>query len=148
MLGVALTTAALVIVLSVFNGLGDLLKTLNNSFDPEIKVVAAQGKSFEVTNEMTEKISTIPGVKFITEVIEDYAYARYRKSDQVITIKGVSDNFIQQKRIPEENILEGDLKLRDGDVNYAILGKGVQYTLSVAVNDPLFPPENKPEDRT
>ena len=141
MLGVALTTAALIIVLSVFNGLGDLLKTLNSSFDPEIKIVASEGKSFEVTEEMKEKISTVPGVKFITEVIEDYAYARYRKADQVITIKGVSDNFILQKRIPEANIREGELKLRDNNVNYAIIGMGVQSTLSIAVNDPLFPLE-------
>jgi lipoprotein-releasing system permease protein len=141
MVGVALTTAALVIVLSVFNGLGDLLKTLNNSFDPEIKIVASKGKSFQYTPELKETIEKIDGVSLVTEVIEDYAYLRYRKADQVVTIKGVSDNFLEQKRIPEGNIVEGTLRLRDGDVNYAIIGRGVQMTLSIAVNDPLFPLE-------
>src|SRR5687767_1758178 len=108
MAGVALTTAALVIVLSVFNGLGELLQTLNNSFDPEIKIVATKGKSFPVSTELLKSISDTEGVDIVTEVIEDYAIARYRKANQVVTIKGVSDNFIQQKRIPEENIVEGD----------------------------------------
>jgi lipoprotein-releasing system permease protein len=141
MAGVALTTAALVIVLSVFNGLADLLQTINNSFDPEIKIQATRGKSFEVSPELISKIKAVDGVEIVTEVIEDYAYLRYRKANQVVTIKGVGDNFIDQNRIPPENIVEGELKLRDGDINYAIVGKGIQYTLSIAVNDPMFPLE-------
>jgi lipoprotein-releasing system permease protein len=136
--GVAFSTAALIIVLSVFNGLEDLLRSLNNSFDPEIKIQAAQGKSFEATSTLLQKIRTVEGVDIITEVIEDYAYVRYRDANQVVTIKGVSDNFIQQKRIPQENIVEGELRLKQGDINYAIVGRGVQYTLSIAVNDPMF----------
>ncbi|MBT1705446.1 FtsX-like permease family protein [Fulvivirgaceae bacterium PWU20] len=139
MVGVAFITAALVIVLSVFNGLEDLLRTLNNSFDPQIKIQAVKGKSFEVTPELLNKIKSLKGVEIVTEVIEDYAYVRYRDANQVVTIKGVSDNFIEQKRIPQENIVEGDLKLRENGVNYAILGIGVRYTLSVAVSDAMFP---------
>ena len=137
--GVAFITAALIIVLSVFNGLESLLSSLNNSFDPEIKIVARQGKSFEVSNSLIEKIKAVPGVDIVTEVIEDYAYVRYRDENQVITLKGVGENFIQQNRIPKENIVEGELKLYDGGVPYAIVGRGVQYTLSIAVNEPLFP---------
>jgi lipoprotein-releasing system permease protein len=149
MAGVALTTAALIIVLSVFNGLGELLQTLNNSFDPEIRIVASKGKSFQLTGELLKRVKSVKGVAIVTEVIEDYAYVRYRKANQVVTIKGVSDNFIEQNRIPEENIVEGKVKLRDGETNYAIVGKGIQYTLSIAVNDPLFPlemfyPKNMP----
>lgn len=139
MVGVAFITAALVIVLSVFNGLEDLLHSLNNSFDPEIKIEATQGKSFEVTESLLQQVKQVEGVAFVTEVIEDYAYVRYRDANQVITLKGVSDNFIDQNRIPRENLIEGDLRLRKGDVNYAIIGRGVQYTLSVATGDNMFP---------
>jgi lipoprotein-releasing system permease protein len=141
MAGVALTTAALVIVLSVFNGLEDLLQSLNNSFDPQIKIQASQGKSFVSSPELIKRIKAVEGVDIVTEVIEDYAYLRYRKANQVVTIKGVSDNFIQQNRIPKENIVEGDLRLRQNGINYAIIGRGVQYTLSISVNDPMFPLE-------
>ena len=141
MIGVAFITAALVIVLSVFNGLEDLLHSLNNSFDPEIKIEASKGKSFEVTPEILQTIKSTDGVAFVTEVIEDYAYVRYRteNNNQVITLKGVSDNFIEQNRIPAENLIEGDLALKKDGVSYAIVGRGVQYALSIAVGDNMFP---------
>jgi lipoprotein-releasing system permease protein len=137
--GVAFITAALIIVLSVFNGLESLLSSLNNSFDPQIKIVAREGKSFVVDKALLARIATVPGVDIVTEVIEDFAYVRYRDANQVITLKGVGENFIQQNRIPKENIVEGDLKLHEAGIPYAIVGRGVQYTLSIAVNEPLFP---------
>lgn len=137
--GIAFSTAALIIVLSIFNGLEELLRSLNDSFDPEIKIEAARGKSFESSPALLEKVRSIAGVQVVTEVIEDYAYLRYRDANQVVIVKGVSDSFLEQHRIPEENIVEGELKLKDGPVNYAILGRGIQYALSVAINDPLYP---------
>lgn len=138
MLGMAISTAALIIVLSVFNGLEDLLRSLNNSFDPEIKIEASEGKSFILTDDLLQKIKKIQGVKVVTETIEDYAYARYRDANQVITIKGVSDNFIEQKRIPNENIVEGKLRLKDGKVPYAIVGMGIRNSLSISTGDKMF----------
>lgn len=137
--GIAFSTAALIIVLSIFNGLEDLLRSLNNSFDPEIKIEASEGKSFESSPELLDKIKSIDGVDVVTEVIEDYAYLRYRDANQVVIIKGVSDSFLEQNRIPEENLVEGELKLKDGPINYAIIGRGIQYSLSIATSDPLYP---------
>src|SRR5882672_2373838 len=71
MVGVAFSTAALVIVLSVFNGFEGLLRSLNNSFDPEIKIEARKGKSFAVTEKFLRDLEGIPGVQIVTEVIED-----------------------------------------------------------------------------
>lgn len=137
--GVAFITAALIIVLSIFNGLESLLSSLNSSFDPEIKIVAHHGKSFESTKALLDKVKAVDGVDIVTEVIEDYAYVRYRDANQVITLKGVGENFIEQNRIPKENMVEGDLKLHEAGIPYAIVGRGIQYTLSIAVNEPLFP---------
>jgi lipoprotein-releasing system permease protein len=136
---VTIITAAIIIVLSIFNGLEDLLHTLNNSFDPEIKIEATLGKSFVSSPDLIKKIKSIRGVEVITEVIEDYAYVRYRDANQVITLKGVSDNFIEQNRIPKENIVEGELKIRDGEVNYALVGRGIKYALSIAPEEDLYP---------
>lgn len=137
LVGVAFSTAALIIVLSVFNGLEDLLRSLNDSFDPEIKVEAAEGKSFLLEDETLKKIQNINGVEIVTEVIEDYAYVRYRDANQVVTLKGVSDNFLDQHRI-DKKIVDGKLQLKDGDINYAIIGRGVQYALSVAIGDEQY----------
>jgi lipoprotein-releasing system permease protein len=137
--GIAFCTAALIIVLSVFNGLEELLRSLNNSFDPEIKIEAAQGKAFESSPELVSRVESVEGVDVVTEVIEDYALLRYRDANQVVIVKGVSDSFIEQKRIPEENIVEGELKLKDGPINYAIVGRDIWYALSIATSDPLYP---------
>jgi lipoprotein-releasing system permease protein len=139
MIGVAFSTAALIIVLSVFNGLEGLLRSLNNSFDPEIKIEAVVGKSFIVTPVLKKTISNVAGVKLITEVIEDYAYVRYRDANQVVTIKGVSDNFIEQARIPKENIVDGKLQLKEKNVAYALIGRGIGNALSIDVRDRIMP---------
>ncbi|MEO7987890.1 MAG: FtsX-like permease family protein [Chryseolinea sp.] len=136
---VTIITAAIIIVLSIFNGLEELLHTLNNSFDPEIKIEAVLGKSFLSSPQLINKIKGVKGVEIITEVIEDYAYVRYRDANQLITLKGVSDNFIDQNRIPKENIVEGELKLRKGDVNYALVGRGIKYALTIAIGEDLYP---------
>lgn len=137
MVGVAFSTAALIIVLSVFNGLEGLLRSLYVSFDPELKIEAAEGKSFEVNDELLSKLNAIEGVNVVTEVIEDYAYIRYRDADVIATIKGVSDNFIDQHRL-DDRIVQGEMKLKDNGIDYAILGRGIQYALSVAVDDEMY----------
>ncbi len=139
MIIVAICTAALIIVLSVFNGLRDLIGSLYNSFDPQIKIESVMGKSFEMTDDLMRSIEGVEGVAIITEVIEDYAYVKYRQADMVATIKGVSENFLDQDRFGEYTIVSGELKLKENGVNYAILGRGIQYALSVSPGNNLHP---------
>jgi lipoprotein-releasing system permease protein len=138
MIGVAFSTAALIIVLSVFNGLENLFRSLNTSFDPELKVETTLGKSFEFTPALKQKINSIKDIEIVTEVIEDYALVRYREADMVVTIKGMSDNFLEQHRL-DSHIVDGKLKLRENNINYAIVGRGVQYALSIAVESNIYP---------
>ena len=132
---VTIITAAIIVVLSIFNGLGDLIHSLNNSFDPEIKIVATKGKSFTVSQSLLKKIEAVPGVEVVTEVIEDYAYARYNNASRPVTIKGVSDNFVDQKRIPKESLVEGELQLKKNGVPRALIGYGVRNTLSISLEE-------------
>lgn len=138
MVGVAFSTAALIIVLSVFNGFGGLIRSLNNAFDPEIKIEVRKGKSFAVSKEFIKEIQEIPGVQIVTEVIEDYAYFRYRDADVIATMKGVSNNFIDQHRL-DGHVVDGQLKLKDSLGTYAIIGRGIQYALSVSVKESITP---------
>ncbi len=138
MIAVAVGTAALIIVLSVFNGLEDLIRSSYNTFDPELKVVPAQGKSFVLTDSLYSRLSAIGGVDIITEVIEDNALARYRDATMIVNLKGVSNNFIDQHRI-DRAMIHGELALQKENVNYAILGQGVQYMLSIAPADEFYP---------
>lgn len=138
MVGVAIATAALILVLSVFNGLEQLLRSLNTAFDPELKIEAVKGKSFELTPALRKKVESIKGVQFITEVIEDYAYIRCRDADMVVTIKGVSDNFLDHHRL-DNHISDGRLRLREKGINYAIVGSGVQFLLSIGIESNIYP---------
>ncbi len=138
MIMVSVCTAALNVVLSVFNGLEGLLRSLYSSFDPEIKIEIARGKSFEVTPDLINAVQSIDGVNIVTEVIEDYAYIRYRSANMVVTVKGVSDNFIDQKRL-EGSIVAGEMKLQSNAINYAIIGQGIQYALSIVPGNNLHP---------
>ncbi len=130
MIGVAVGTMALVIVLSVFNGLEDLIKGLYASFDAELKVEAAQGKSFQVDEDWLNGLREVPGVEVLTEVIEDNALLRYKDNQVVGRIKGVSDNFLDQGRFSKGHFI-GEMSLGTDAQPAAILGRGVGYFLTV-----------------
>jgi lipoprotein-releasing system permease protein len=136
MLGVAFATAALIIVLSVFNGLEVLLRSLYTSFDPELKIEVARGKTFTVTDAFLDSVRSVDGVLTVTEVIEDYAYVRYRDAAMVVTVKGVSETFLNQHRL-DDHLVEGELRLMRDSIPFAILGRGVRYTLSAEVEDDM-----------
>jgi lipoprotein-releasing system permease protein len=128
--GVAIGTMALVIVLSVFNGLEDLIRELNKNFDPELKIEAVKGKSFELTPEFLEGIKSLEGVEVVTQVVEDNAYAKYKNDEMVVKLKGVEKNFIDHHRL-DKNIIYGKMVLEEDGVNYAVIAYGVQKSLSI-----------------
>jgi len=137
MIGVAVCTAALIIVLSVFNGLETLLHSLYSNFDPEIKIEATIGKSFEMTPDLLTQINAVEGVDIVTEVIQDYVYVKYRDANTILTMKGVSQNFLDQHRI-DNAIVTGELKLTQNEIDYAIIGRGIQYALSIVPGEDMY----------
>src|SRR6478736_5345361 len=77
MIGVAVGTMSLIIVLSVFNGIEDLIRSLYGSFDPDLKISAVEGKNFEVDPNLLKLIRGVEGVKLISQTVEDNALLRY-----------------------------------------------------------------------
>lgn len=138
MVGVAVGTMALVIVMSVFNGLEDLIRGLFASFDAELKIEAAEGKSFEVTEDWLDSIRNLEGVEVLTEVIEDNALFDYNGNQIVARLKGVSENFLDQGRF-SNGYFWGDTTLGTELRPAAILGRGVGFFLSVNLNDAIVP---------
>jgi lipoprotein-releasing system permease protein len=134
MVGVAVGSMALVIVMSVFNGLEDLIRGLFASFDAELKIEAAEGKSFEITENWLDSIRSLEGVEILTEVIEDNALFDYNGNQIVARLKGVSDNFLDQGRF-SKGYFWGDTTLGTDLRPAAILGRGVGFFLSVNLND-------------
>ena len=138
MIGVAVGSAALIIVLSVFNGLEDLIREIYSSFDPDLKITVVEGKSFETDTEFMNRIRRMPGVAVVSEVIEDNALLRYNDRQMVVKVKGVSDNFFQQNEIPQ-SVVEGSSELIYDDTYHALIGRGVQYQLSIRPSNQFVP---------
>lgn len=138
MVGVAVGTMALVIVLSVFNGLEGFIRSLYNSFDPDLKVVPLEGKSFSIDSLTFKKITEIEGISFASEVIEDNTYVKIRDYEMVVKMKGVDQNFLENERL-KHSIVEGDLVLNKDGLNYAVIGRGIQYTLNISDLNDYYP---------
>jgi lipoprotein-releasing system permease protein len=138
MIGVALGTMALVIVLSVFNGLEEFIRELYGSFDPELKIQPVSGKSFLMNDFPLEKLKGLTGIKEITEVIEESAYVKYKNAEIVVTLKGVSSSYLREQRL-KNNIVEGKLILSDSGLEYAVLGRGVQFALNMPSLKEIYP---------
>lgn len=130
MLVVAIGTMALIIVLSVFNGLEGLLRNLYGTVDPNLVVSANVGKSFVYGPDISNKVNSLEEIVSITEVLEDNVLIKYNNAQRVARVKGVSESFIEQGRL-EDYLVFGDLKLTSNDISYAIVGRGVQYDLSI-----------------
>ena len=129
---VGLSTMALLLVLSVFNGLEDLIKSLFRSFDPDIKIELKQGKSFMLDPKVRHQINAIPGIAKVVDVIEDNVLFRYQERQLVAKLKGVADNFLQQSPLAAF-IEQGSFKLKQDNKDFALIGMGIQYALSISL---------------
>lgn len=139
--GVTVGTFALVVILSVFNGLESSIKTMFSSFDPDIRITASKGKSFDLSEINVKEIGQLPGIKFITPVIEDEAMLLYGKDHiYFATIKGVPDNYNEICGLDSASITSGQFLLESDHVPYALVGQGVAYYLSVGLNftEPIY----------
>lgn len=137
--GVTVGTFALVVILSVFNGLDFSIKSLFSRFDPDVKIVAAKGKSFELTDGNFDAIKQLMGVVSVTPVIEEDAFLMYGNRQYFATIKGVPSNYNEISGLDSSSITSGRFMLEDNQVPFAVVGQGVAYYLSVGLTftDPI-----------
>jgi len=128
----AIGTMGLIIGLSGFNGFDSLIKSLFSTFDPDIKITLVEGKSFDINNQLFNEIRQMKDVLFLTEVIEDNALLRYENRQVLATIKGVSDDYSQMTGL-DTMMVDGKFKLKEGNDQFAVIGQGVAYYLSVGL---------------
>ncbi|MCY7352886.1 MAG: ABC transporter permease [Cytophagaceae bacterium] len=140
MLGVGVGAMALVIVLSVFNGLEDFNRQLFRTFDADLKISPRQGKTFSLNGEVFQQVRRVPGVLTVAQVLEENALLQYRGRRDVVTIRGVDDNFATRPQM-DTALVEGSLTLQAGTEPFAVLGYGVAQSLGVIVEDDLAPLE-------
>lgn len=130
-IGVAVATMALVIVLSVFNGFHDLVASLFTSFDPQLKVVPVEGKTAPADDPILTKIRLLPQVDVATETVEDQALAIYNDHQAMVKIKGVGDNFAELSHITDILYGDGSFSLHAANLEYGIVGIRLAQNLGI-----------------
>lgn len=121
-IGVAVATMALVVTLSVFNGFHDLVASLLTSFDPQIEVVPAKGKTAPADDPILTKIRNLPQVDVATESVEDQALAIYKGRQAMVKVKGVEDNFSELSHINDILYGDGEFSLHAANLQFGVVG--------------------------
>jgi ABC-type lipoprotein release transport system permease subunit len=132
MTGVAVGTAALVVVLSVFNGFDGVIRSLINSFDPDLKITLLEGKTFDPEAAGKSKILELPGVLAVSEVLEENALIRYDERQYIAVMKGVDEHYPEVTGV-DSMIRDGEFILTRGNEPMAVVGQGIAYNLHVGL---------------
>ena len=130
LLGIAISTAALILVLSVFNGFEDLILKMYNSFDPHIKITSAEGKTFNSKYIVLDH----PDILVKSFILEERVLLEYQQKKFIATIKGVSPSYRDLTNF-DSLLVEGNYINDYDNKNIAVVGKGVAYYLSIGLNN-------------
>lgn len=137
-ISVGIGTFALVVVLSAFNGLESLVESLFESFDADIRIENPEAKTFSANEIPFEEISSLEGVVDYTQVLKEVCGVRYDEQQMVVKMKGVENSFLAMSSL-DSNMVQGKAILKEGEINYALLGYGVASELGMLM---IKRPEN------
>ncbi|WP_304065269.1 FtsX-like permease family protein [Pedobacter glucosidilyticus] len=136
MLGVFIGSAALIIILSVFNGFEGLVLSMYDSYSPHLKVEAVKGKSFDPETPFFKQLETNAQIFSYTQVLQEKALLRYDDLQFIGKVKGVSKDFLKNNLL-DSSLVQGEFVLGDSSQQLVVIGATVQYVLGVNINNPL-----------
>lgn len=131
--GVLVGSLALIVVLSVFNGLHGLIGSLYGSFDPDLKITPEKGKVFSLDSIPYKQLIEAEGVEVVSQVLEDHALLRSDKRQVPAIVMGVDDNFAAVSGI-DSIMVDGRYKLRQNNQNYGVVGYVLADQLGLRLN--------------
>ena len=134
---IVIGTAALILVLSVFNGFEGLVKSLYSSFYTDLKISPASGKSITVTNTQLQQLKGINGIKNYSLVVEEKALIQNGDYQSVMYLKGVDDNYRNVAGVAD-HIVKGEYDLGTVDAPKLILGGGIESALGIQADKNIF----------
>ena len=129
-IGIALGCMVLVVILSVYNGFDNLIKSLYNSYSPNYIIEAAKGKSFTADEALIEKIREQESTLAIAPLVQDNIFCTYNGSQSVATLCGVDSLFLQRSRLADY-IVDGSFSTGLGEINGAIVSSKLAITLGI-----------------
>lgn len=135
MLGVFVGSAALIIILSVFNGFENIVLSMYNTFSPELRIEALKGKTFDPGDARFSSLKNDKRIVNYTEVLQEKALVRYGESQSIALIKGVSEGYMKGRTGLDSVISSGSFTLWNRGQDLAVIGSAIQNYLSVNLND-------------
>jgi lipoprotein-releasing system permease protein len=132
-------TLALILVLSVFNGLEDLVKSLYAVFYPDVAVTAATGKTFEISHSLREKLDAIDYIDAYSFTLEENALLEYSERQHICTVKGVDPNYFNVVQKFDTFMVDGKKILKIDSINYCLVGVGVAQKLGMNASQAFNP---------
>lgn len=126
---IAVGTASLIIILSVFNGFEDLVKGLYGDFYPAYKVVPIKGKTFELSASKVTALKAIKDIKAFSFVAEEKALLT-GAYQTIVTIKGVENNYTQVNPI-QQYIRRGSFELGNAEIPGIVMGGGIENAAGI-----------------
>lgn len=129
--GIAIGTAALVLVLSVFNGFENLVLDMYNVFDPHIKITSTEGKNFQ-NKKIIDLLLLEEEINVFSSVLEEKVLVEYNKKQYLATLKGVDTNYNKLTNF-DSILVNGDYIDNFQKTNVAVVGRGVAYYLSMNI---------------
>ena len=140
MIGVGVEVMALVLILSVFNGLEDFQKGLFKTFDPDLTLISTADTRFSLSPSKIKEIATVSGVRSVQSILEDQALIRYNGKQLVVTLKGVDSSFISSKRLKNQ-VVDGDYLVEYEGHPFGMVGAGVFMAMGMNFEDVFHPIE-------
>lgn len=139
LVGIAVGTMALIIVLSVYNGIGNLTQSLFNVFDPELKIEACEGKTFHISQIPYNQIISLPQVKHSSLIVEENMWVTYKKNNKIATVRGVDSHYAAMTGI-DSLMFVGEYILKNNNGNhYIVMGQGLYYSMGINSYDAHTP---------
>ena len=129
-IGMAIGTAALIIILSVYNGFDSLVRSLMSNVEPDLMITPATGKTFVPEGKTYDWIYEQPAVKNMCCVLQEQVFINYDGKQSLAKAKGV--DWIYEEESPIHNhIKEGEFKLHKGDIPMAAVGAGLAHEMGI-----------------
>ena len=128
--GIAIGCAALVIILSIYNGFDGIVRSFNNSYTPDLLVAPAAGKVFSPSEEFLGELRAEEGVRTVCGVIEENVYLKYGDRNAVATAKGVDSQYPEVTGL-KEFLVEGEFELEYNNLREAVIGRTLALELGL-----------------
>lgn len=125
---------SMVIVLSVMNGFESIITKMYNSFNPDLRIEAIKGKTIDMAAFPIDKIGALNGVAEYSAIIEENVLIRYKNKQQIVTIKGVDQNFTKVSNI-KSKVVEGKYLLQMREADFMLIGYGIFDKMELEIND-------------